>query len=192
MSKIKCEVIVDVSTNSGREKANDVLHSDSTSNTRIRISQVSFEVHRFDRSVVAEREQLPSIPSYAITIHPSPGMTLSQVAIDFQYASHWKPHGMAYVALSRCRSAADIWVTVLRRSHISVSRRAKKSVKELWKLHVHMSSRIWGALTHSCLDLSFEDTKPVAYNANESREPKQSYSSTFEKNLSSSVILEES
>ena len=65
--------------------------------------------------------QYPLKLAYAITVHKSQGQTLEQITIDYKAAGAFAP-GQTYVALSRCRKAENIHLTVpLRAQDIQVS-----------------------------------------------------------------------
>ena len=90
----------------------------------------SFEVGCF--------RQLPLLPGYAITIHKAQGMTLNKAIIDRGNRGFFA-HGQCYVAVSRVRRLADLFLTQpLRPSDVAVSaqlvrREARfRDNRELW------------------------------------------------------------
>lgn len=56
---------------------------------------------------VVSFEQFPFMLGWAVTIHKSQGLTFDQVAVDMN--RHFG-HGMTYVALSRCRKVAGLYL----------------------------------------------------------------------------------
>jgi ATP-dependent exoDNAse (exonuclease V) alpha subunit len=64
---------------------------------------------------VATRTQFP----LALTIHKSQGMSLDRVRVDL--GSVFAPPGLAYVALSRCRTLAGLTVTRLTQKKITAN-----------------------------------------------------------------------
>ena len=75
------------------------------------------------------RKQFPLILAYAITIHKCQGLSLDCTIIDLSN-SIFAP-GMAYVALSRVRSLAGIYLTTLNSQLIKVSINCLKEVNRL-------------------------------------------------------------
>lgn len=73
------------------------------------------------KTVVAERTQFPLRLAWAITIHKSQGQTLDKVAVNL--ADCFAP-GMAYVALSRCRTADGLFITSSKRGCIKADAEA--------------------------------------------------------------------
>lgn len=138
----------------------------------VRVGFVSFDVHGYSREVIASREQLPLIPGYAMTIHRSQGMTMEHVAIDFSAVKKWRPVGLVYVALSRCRALSGLWVKNLKHHHIRVSPRAFQLMNDLWTLKMHLPSRVYGVQRRSCL--GFDDTKDVISISDEEGEQENS------------------
>lgn len=112
------ETLLKVVTLSSPEKPSQTLE----------VRFMAFEVHRDDGTVLATRYQLPVIPAYALTIHRSQGLSFDNVAIDFSemMKQGWIPAGAAYVALSRCRTTAGLWVKGLHHHCIKVSLRAQR------------------------------------------------------------------
>lgn len=93
------------------------------------VAEIVSECNRGDRVFIArmemsartnygftlQRQQLPLLPSYAMTINKSQGQTLQQVGIylnDVVFS-----HGQLYVALSRCRHRNNIFVHVNETGH---------------------------------------------------------------------------
>jgi ATP-dependent DNA helicase PIF1 len=68
---------------------------------------------------VARRTQYPLALAWALTIHKSQGMSMDAVHIDL--SSGWSTPGMAYVALSRCRTLAGLSVRGLTAEKITAS-----------------------------------------------------------------------
>lgn len=129
------------------------LEDHKAGNKPLRVGSALFEIHGFDREVVASRMQLPLIPSYAMTVHRSQGMTMSHVAIDFSAANQWRPTGLVYVALSRCRTLSGLWIKNLKDNHIRVSPRAFHLMNDIWCLKKYVSHRVCGVNYRSCLGL---------------------------------------
>lgn len=137
-----------------------IFSLDFTKNGKsLRIGIACFDVHGYNREVIASREQLPIIPAYAMTIHRSQGLTMEHVAIDFSAVKKWRPVGLVYVALSRCRSLSGLWVKNLKDDHIRVSPRAFQLMNDIWTLKLHFPFRVNGVETRACL--GFDDILEV-------------------------------
>ncbi|KAI0560118.1 ATP-dependent DNA helicase PIF1 [Gracilaria domingensis] len=95
-----------------------------------------FSIRAMDASILASRVQFPIIPAYGVNIHKCQGLTLQNVAVDF-IPSRWKPNGMVYVALSRCKSLRGLWVKGLTKEHIQYSNAAEDYMKYIEKLKKH-------------------------------------------------------
>jgi ATP-dependent DNA helicase PIF1 len=74
------------------------------------------------RRTVATRSQFPLDLAWATTIHKSQGMSLDVVHVDL--TNTLVQDGMAYVALSQCRSLQGLTVTGLTQKSIRVHREA--------------------------------------------------------------------
>ena len=70
----------------------------------------------------ATRVQYPLALAWALTVHKSQGMTLDCVEVDLSH--HWSAPGMAYVALSRCRTLEGLTVRGLTKGKIKASTEA--------------------------------------------------------------------
>ncbi len=71
--------------------------------------------HVEDRPVIVPYKvgtftQIPLLPAYAITVHRAQGMTIAKAILDLRGGCF--AAGQAYVALSRCRSLNDLYLTV--------------------------------------------------------------------------------
>ena len=60
----------------------------------------------FQRKTLCQRTALPLVPSYALTIHKSQGMTLGKVIVDL--GDREFSIGLTYTALSRCKKFEDL------------------------------------------------------------------------------------
>jgi ATP-dependent DNA helicase PIF1 len=75
------------------------------------IIEVPFAEHELndgDGSVLVKYTQLPLDLAWAMTIHKSQGTTVEKIGIQLE--NHFGP-GMTYVALSRCKSPDNVFVT---------------------------------------------------------------------------------
>ena len=79
-----------------------------------------------------QRTQLPLLPSWAITIHKSQGMTVSHIVIDLGLKCT-KP-GQAYVALSRVKSLTGLALTDFTEKAIRTSKKVKIEMERLRNL----------------------------------------------------------
>lgn len=79
---------------------------------------------------IATRKQLPLLLGYGITIARSQGLTLDKVEVVFS-RSNWAAAGLAYVALSRCRSRSDLRVIGLKACHVIVDSLSLQFYEEL-------------------------------------------------------------
>lgn len=71
-----------------------------------------------DGQVLATRDQIPLRLAYALTIHKSQGCTLSKAKVNLRSAF---AHGQAYVALSRVRDLAGLYIEDIRWESIMAS-----------------------------------------------------------------------
>jgi ATP-dependent DNA helicase PIF1 len=71
---------------------------------------------------VATRKQFPLALAWALTIHKSQGMSLDRVRVNLD--CNFAPCGLAYVALSRCRTLAGLTVSGLTGDKIKADPRA--------------------------------------------------------------------
>lgn len=74
------------------------------------------------RTTAATRSQFPLDLAWATTIHKSQGMSLDVVHVDM--TNDFVTDGMAYVALSRCRTLQGLTVTGLTQKSVKVNREA--------------------------------------------------------------------
>ena len=79
-----------------------------------------------------ERTQIPLMPSWAITIHKSQGMTMSNVVINLGPKCN-KP-GQAYVALSRVKCLHGLALTEFTEKSIKVARKVTQEMQRLLDL----------------------------------------------------------
>lgn len=86
----------------------------------IGIVKQSFEI-KISGMTIAERIQFPLRIAYAITIHKSQGLSLTEADID---VSNCFSPGQVYVALSRVRSPDGLWLTGFNASKIRADPRA--------------------------------------------------------------------
>jgi ATP-dependent DNA helicase PIF1 len=78
-------------------------------------------------------KQIPLLPSYALTIHKSQGMTLDTAIID---CKNIFACGQLYVALSRVRDINNLKVINFDKKQIIVSPEVKKYYKNLSMLNL--------------------------------------------------------
>jgi ATP-dependent exoDNAse (exonuclease V) alpha subunit len=71
--------------------------------TRYRYDEKAGKIHS---DVLGAFHQYPLVPAWAVTIHKSQGKTLENIIIDLGAGAF--AHGQVYVALSRCRTLANI------------------------------------------------------------------------------------
>ena len=71
------------------------------------VTPEKWKIENEEGETLAEIEQLPLRLAWAITVHKSQGMTLDAAEMDLSKC--FEP-GMGYVALSRVRSAGDIYI----------------------------------------------------------------------------------
>ncbi|CAO3613965.1 unnamed protein product [Mucor fragilis] len=75
-------------------------------------------IHRIQEYIpntIYTRKQFPVRPAYAATIHKVQSLTLPRVAINF---TEFPYHGQLYVAMSRARSADDVFFTGIERENV--------------------------------------------------------------------------
>jgi ATP-dependent DNA helicase PIF1 len=84
-----------------------------------------------NHSIIATRYQYPLSLAWAITIHKSQGMSLDAVYTDL---SECFADGMAYVALSRCKTLRGLTV-------IGLSGKSIRTNKEAIEFHAHIIGR---------------------------------------------------
>lgn len=73
----------------------------------------------FDGRPKARFKQIPLLPSYALTIHKSQGLTLDSATID---CKNIFACGQLYVALSRVRDSKNLYITNFHKNQILVSK----------------------------------------------------------------------
>lgn len=78
---------------------------------------------------IISRSQIPLILAFAMTIHHSQGSTLDYATIDLGNSIF--AEGQAYVALSRCRSIRNLFITEYTKSSIAANKVALDFVKKL-------------------------------------------------------------
>ena len=100
-----------------------------------------------DCSVIASREQFPLVPAYAMTVHRCQGMTLSRIAVAFEQQERWRPFGLVYVALSRCKSMKGLWVKGLTKNMIRISPSSCSLMRKIKCLQEHFPDRVIGNAT---------------------------------------------
>lgn len=95
------EIIVSVKDSSGDEHTIEVEKA-SWENVRFIYNE---ETKHIEREVKGKFTQYPLKLAWAVTIHKSQGLTFDKVAIDVVFrGDFFKPSGLVYVALSRCRT----------------------------------------------------------------------------------------
>ncbi|KAK7196601.1 DNA repair and recombination helicase protein PIF7 [Novymonas esmeraldas] len=83
----------------------DMRDATGTVTTRELVLEPQEWVEKLGSTAVSRSVQMPLILAYAITIHKSQGMSLTQVDIDFKRVFE---AGQSYVALSRCTDMAHV------------------------------------------------------------------------------------
>lgn len=78
-------------------------------------SKLIHRVQDYVPNTIYTRRQFPIRPAYASTIHKVQSLTLPRVAINF---GNFPYHGQLYVAMSRVRSADDIFFTAIERGNV--------------------------------------------------------------------------
>lgn len=95
------EIIVTVKDSSGQENQIEVEKA-GWENVRFIYNE---ETKHIEREVKGKFIQYPLKLAWAVTIHKSQGLTFDKVAIDVVFrGDFFKPSGLVYVALSRCRT----------------------------------------------------------------------------------------
>lgn len=72
--------------------------------------------------IVATRVQMPLALAWALTVHKAQGMSLDRMRVNL--SGSFAPPGMACMALSRCRTLAELHVTGLTREKVRVDKDA--------------------------------------------------------------------
>lgn len=65
---------------------------------------VNDETGQIEQEVIGEYTQYPIKLAWAMTIHKSQGLTFEKVAVSVPFMDFFRPSGLVYVALSRCKS----------------------------------------------------------------------------------------
>ena len=133
-----------LSENNKKDVEQEANIVDNDCRDSVSICQVKYHVYDSAGIFLGTRKQLPVLPGYAITIHRSQGMIISNLRIDFKGFSEWKPNGAAYVALSRCNSLKGLNVSSLEPEMISVSPKAVSLFIHLRRLSFVSPTRLWG------------------------------------------------
>lgn len=98
-------IIVSVKDSLGNERAIRVEHA-VWENVKFEYNELTKKI---DSYVIGKFIQYPLKLAWAITIHKSQGLTFEKVAVDVIYRGNFfRPSGLVYVALSRCKSWAGL------------------------------------------------------------------------------------
>jgi hypothetical protein len=95
------KVGVEVTTENGPQVFD--VEMASWESTRYRYDEKAGKIHS---DVLGSFNQFPLMPAWAVTVHKSQGKTLDNIIIDLGAGAF--AHGQVYVALSRCRTLANI------------------------------------------------------------------------------------
>jgi hypothetical protein len=100
-------VFVNGTTATVRGFEDDSLQLELGSGTEIELERAVFHLLNADGERVASASNFPISLAYAATIHKAQGTTLDSMRVDLR--GLWEP-GQAYVALSRVRSSAGLYI----------------------------------------------------------------------------------
>lgn len=101
--------------------AQSLLSVDLLSGNNILIDPYEWDLDSSQSSVIARN--FPISLAWASTIHKAQGLTIDRIALDL--SNLWEP-GQAYVALSRVRSAQDLYITAWTPESIRIDPEVKR------------------------------------------------------------------
>jgi len=146
------EIIVSVKDSLGHENTIEVEKA-SWENVRFIFNE---ETKHIEREVKGKFIQYPLKLAWAVTIHKSQGLTFDKVAIDVVFrGDFFKPSGLVYVALSRCRTWKGVLLNrELNRDSIHVDTRVVE-----FALQTTPSTLIDDAINNGKADTLYKDAR---------------------------------
>lgn len=103
---------------------------ENQSSRLLRLSPMCTPIYSRVVKLLAYRQQVAGVPSYALTIHRSQSLSLDKVAADYLYSPVRQIHslGAVYVALSWCKSPSGLLVRGLEHEMISTPPNAQELI----------------------------------------------------------------
>lgn len=101
-------VVAALDVNSVSVAINKIVYQLSRESFDVQKAEIDKDTKKIVYRTVGSMEQFPLIPAYAITIHKAQGQTYNRLACDL---SQCFTNGQAYVALSRCKTLDNLYLT---------------------------------------------------------------------------------